>query len=171
MLTENLWTERGLVNGALGNVRDITWAEGTDPEKDAPLALLVAFDKYDGPELYFEEDGKPVVPIFQSKREFFRGTAQCYRTQFAMTIAYAITVHKAQCITVVKAVLNIARKDFVVGLTYVGVSRAMTLAGLMFEEPFDFSRFQNPPSKTELMRIRDKARRLPQIVPLSSVSA
>ena len=78
-------------------------------------------------------------------------------------------MYKAQGITVVKAVLNIARKDFVVGLIYVGVLRAITLAGLMFEEPFDFSRFQNPPSKTKTIRLRDKTRRLPQIVPLPPI--
>jgi ATP-dependent exoDNAse (exonuclease V) alpha subunit len=60
-----------------------------------------------------------------------------------MTFAYAITVqHKAQGFTVAKAVLNIARKDFVLRLTYVSVSRAMTLLGLMFEEPFNLVDFR-----------------------------
>ena len=47
------------------------------------------------------------------------------------------------------------------GLIYLAVSRAMNLTGLTFEEPFDFTRSHNPLSKTELMRIRDKARQLP----------
>jgi ATP-dependent exoDNAse (exonuclease V) alpha subunit len=42
--------------------------------------------------------------------------------QFPLTVAFAVTVHKAQGMTVDQAALNIAGKDFVVGLTYVAVS-------------------------------------------------
>jgi ATP-dependent exoDNAse (exonuclease V) alpha subunit len=166
MLTENLWTERGLVNGALRTVRDITWAAGDDPTKDLPLALIVAFDKYQGPTIPHADDGTPFVPVFTSKREFYRGAAQCWRTQFPLTVAWAITVHKSQGITVRKAVLNIARRDFVPGLSYVAVSRVKSLSGIMFEEPFDYSRFRGTPSVTETMRLADKARRMRQMVPL-----
>jgi ATP-dependent DNA helicase PIF1 len=92
MLTENLWTERGLVNGALGTVVDLTWSPDADVQNALPLAVLVAFNSYedDSPCLFRTDTGQPVVPIFTSRREFFRGAAQCYRTQFALTIAYAI---------------------------------------------------------------------------------
>ena len=168
MLTENLWTERGLVNGALGTVIDLTWSEGATVKKDLPLAVLVAFDKYedDGPCLYRTDAGCPVVPIFTSRREFFRGAAQCHRTQFPLTVAFAVTVHKAQGMTVDQAVLNIARKDFVVGLTYVAVSRVKSLSGILFESPFDFIRFKGIPTHTETMRLADKARRLSEVVAL-----
>jgi ATP-dependent DNA helicase PIF1 len=69
--------------------------------------------------------------------------------------------------TVDKAVLNIAKKDSAVGLTYVAVSRVKTLGGILFESPFDFSRFQAQVSRTETMRLADKARRLAQVVPLN----
>jgi ATP-dependent exoDNAse (exonuclease V) alpha subunit len=168
MLTENLWTERGLVNGALGTVIDLTWSEGATIKKDLPLAVLIAFDKYedDGPCLYRTDAGCPVVPIFTSRREFFRGAAQCHRTQFPLTVAFAVTVHKAQGMTVDQAVLNIARKDFVVGLTYVAVSRVKSLSGILFESPFDFIRFKGIPTHTETMRLADKARRLSEVVAL-----
>jgi hypothetical protein len=39
--------------------------------------------------------------------------------QFPLTVAWAITIHKSQGITVAKALLNIARGDFVPGLSYV----------------------------------------------------
>src|ERR1700704_1451771 len=68
-------------------------------------------------------------------------------------VALAVTVHKAQGMTVDQAVLNIARKDFVVGLTYVAVSRVKSLSSILFESPFDFIRFKGIPTHTETMRL------------------
>jgi ATP-dependent DNA helicase PIF1 len=167
MLTKNLWTERGLVNGALGTVKDITWAEGADTLNDMPEALMVAFDTYDGPGVpSVGDEATELVPIRPSKRELFRGSNECTRTQFPLTVAWAITIHKSQGITVAKAVLNIARGDFVPGLSYVAVSRVRSLDGILFEEPFDYSRFKGKLSRLETTRLLDKAARMLQVVPL-----
>ena len=77
-------------------------------------------------------------------------------------MAYAITIHKSQGITVEKAVLNLVEKDFAPGLSYVGVSRVKSLNGLMLEESFDLSRFRAKMGKTEEMRLADADRRRPQ---------
>jgi hypothetical protein len=37
-----------------------------------------------------------LVPIFRSKREWIKGAVTLTRTQFSMTEAYAITIHKSQ---------------------------------------------------------------------------
>ena len=37
MLTANLWTENGLVNGSLGTIRDIVWEEGK-PKQGSPIS-------------------------------------------------------------------------------------------------------------------------------------
>ena len=161
MLTENSWTECGLVNGALGYVRGFQWPEGADIEKTLPT-VLIEFDHYDGPVLY---EDRRLVAIPPSKREFTLNNIVCTREQLPVTIAWAVTVHKAQGITAEKIVTNIAQKDHVVGLSYVAISRVRTLRGLLFEEPFDFSRFKTKaPSKTETMRLADYAKRLPQHV-------
>ena len=68
-----------------------------------------------------------VVPIFQSTREFVKGRSVCTRKQFPLTIAYAITVHKSQGMTVDRAVLDVSARDFQPGLSYVNVSRVKTL--------------------------------------------
>ena len=60
--------------------------------------MLVKFDRYDGPQCFDElaDELAGVVPVFRSKREFLRGNTNCSRTQFLLTIAYAITVDKSQ---------------------------------------------------------------------------
>jgi ATP-dependent DNA helicase PIF1 len=104
------------------------------------------------------------VPIFKSAREFFRNRISCARTQFPVTLAYAITVHKVQGITVPRAVLNITARDFAPGLTYVTVPRVKTLDGVLFEESFDFDHFRRRPSGLATMRQADLDRRRQQHV-------
>ena len=74
------------------------------------------------------ETGQKLVPIFTSTREWTRGTVQCKRTQFPLHVAYAITIHKGQGISVDCAVLNLSGEDdFSPGLTYVAIlSRSVT---------------------------------------------
>ena len=106
MLTDNTWIERGLVNGALGYVRDILWKPGSDPRETAPHVVLVEFDEYDKDSPVSVTVGEHrCVPIFRLNREFEYKGQPCGRTQFPLTLAYAITVHKSQGITVNKAVL------------------------------------------------------------------
>jgi ATP-dependent exoDNAse (exonuclease V) alpha subunit len=139
MLSTNLWTENGLVNGSIGTVKDILWDAGQDPSVSMPSMLLVHFDEYSGPD--FPLYGSKTIPIFPAVRQFeFKGAA-CTRTQFPLRLAYAITVHKSQGLTLLRVALNIDRKEHCLGLTYVAISRVKTLDGLMFECPFDFSRF------------------------------
>lgn len=154
MLTENIWTEMGLVNGSLGTLVDIVWKPDSNWQTQPPFALLVQFDGYEGP--CFHER---LVPIFRSRRDFFRGAINCSRIQFPVTNAYAITVHKAQGVTVDRAVLNISAPDFTTGLSYVAVSRVRSLRGILFEEPFDYERFQIVDTATTRWRYTDRVRR------------
>ena len=169
MLTENIWTERGLVNGALGVVRDIVWPAGTiDPRQEPPLALLIAFDHYDfeGHEAYIEVGGERLVPVFRSRREWTRGSALCSRTQFPVTLAYAITIHKSQGLSLDRAVLDLSEKDFASGLTYVAISRVRSLEGLLFEGSFDYRRLCFAQTDTMVMRAADMVLRAQQQIAL-----
>ena len=99
------------------------------------------------------------MPIFRSRREFYCGNTVCTRIQFPLTNVYAITVHKAQGITVNKAVLDLSTCDFTPGLSYVAVFRVKTLQGILFDEPFDYEHFRTEASDTVKWREADRQRR------------
>jgi len=164
-LTQNVWVEQGLINGSMGVIHDIDWPAGTDPRKAMPRAVLVKFDHYTGPALFTDpEDGRPVVPILPVRREFEYQGVQCSRRQLPIALAYAITVHKAQGLTLERAVINLSLPEFVTGQVYVAISRVKTLRGLLFETGFDFDYFAPKTSLVRTMRFADMQRRRHQLL-------
>jgi len=88
--------------------------------------VLVVFDKYEGPHLFEDIQGRSVISTKASKREFITNNITYTRTQLLLTIAFAITVYKSQGITIDKIVTNITKKDYITGLSYVAISRIKT---------------------------------------------
>lgn len=143
MLTANLWTDKSLTNGAMGTVRDIVWEPG-QAYKEMPRYVMVEFDGYTGNKVYVARNtGERCVPVAPMKRQFrMKGKTQyAFRTQFPITLAYAITVHKSQSQTLEKAVMDISAREFVPGLIYTAVSRMKSLDDFLIEEPFDMGKF------------------------------
>ena len=104
LLTQNLWVEAGLMNGAMGELRGYMWPEGgdphsQDPEKRSPLCVFVEFDSVD---LGMDEAGRPRsffpndplrrnwIPIF---RQRVSSTAEdnVARENYPLTLAWALT--------------------------------------------------------------------------------
>ncbi|KAJ5171639.1 hypothetical protein N7492_004232 [Penicillium capsulatum] len=164
MLLNNTWVERGLVNGSFATIRDIVWLSTTeDVHESPPAALLVEFDAYDGPIWLQDDQRHRLVPIIPVTREFQFNGEPCSRTQFPVVLAYAITVHKAQGLTLDYAVLDISQSEFATGLRYVAVSRVRTLQGILFSTTFDLADLtRTVPSAAILARMADAFRRANQ---------
>ena len=137
MLTANLWVDKGLVNGAMGTVVGICYRNGDSPP-NLPIAVTVKFDSYRGPTL---SDG--TVPITPLRRTWSASGGSCSRLQLPLKLAWAVTIHKAQGLTLDKVVIDIGKKEFSAGLTFVACSRVRHLRDLLFDPPFPFQRVAN----------------------------
>ena len=137
MLIANLWVDVGLVNGAMGTVSAICYDSGGAPP-DLPVAVTVRFDTYHGPTL---PDG--TVPITPIRRTWSTSGSQCSRLQLPLKLAWAVTIHKSQGLTLDKAVVDVGKKEFSSGLTFVACSRVRQLDDLLFDPPFPFQRVAN----------------------------
>ena len=139
MLTRNLWTEVGLCNGALGSVRNIIYAEGIFPPS-LPAAVFIQFDTYTGPS--FIHDIPNCVPIAPLSNSSETHGPNFERTQFPLKLAWAITIHKSQGLTLPKVWIDLGRKEQSPGLSYVALSRVRALEDLMIE-PMSLDRLQD----------------------------
>jgi len=132
MLTSNLWVDVGLVNGAMGTVATIYYPPGQAPPA-LPLSIMVKFDSYSGPT--YPDGTVPITPI---RRSWSASGVQCSRLQLPLKLAWAVTIHKAQGLTLDKVVIDVGMKEFSSGLTYVACSRVRHLNDLVFEPPFPY---------------------------------
>ena len=65
----------------------------------------------------------------------------CSRRQFSLTVAYALTIHKAQGITVDKALETV--KELQNTLSYVALSRVRRIEDLIIDSSFNDTRINN----------------------------
>ena len=151
MQNSNLWVEAGLVNGAIGTVKAICYSSGGPP--DLPIAMMVAmmvrFDCYSGPTLH--DDSVPIIPI---RRTWLHSGTACSRLQLLLKLAWAVTIHKAQGLTLDKIVVDIGKKEFSAGLTFVACSRVRHLSDLAFARAFDYQRLANLANSQRLIERR-----------------
>ena len=138
MLTTNLWVQVGLVNGAMGTVVAICYDDAGESPPRLPVAVTVRFDSFSGPTL---SDGS--VPITPLRRTWLSTDKTCSRLQLPLKLAWAVTIHKCQGMTLNKAVIDLGKKEFSAGLTFVACSRVRQLKDLLFVTPFPFQRVAN----------------------------
>lgn len=86
---------------------------------------MVEFDKYSGPGI----NGSNLFPFTTLTRTFTEKNTSCTRRQFPLVLAWAITIHKSQGITLETAVVDIGAEEMHIGLTYVASTRVKTLNG------------------------------------------
>ncbi|CAG8615871.1 14657_t:CDS:2 [Cetraspora pellucida] len=107
--------EMRLVNGAIGTIEDILFKYKVGPTS-LPTAVLVAFDEY--------HEGKFGI---------------CSCLQILLSFAWVITTHKLQGLTLPKAVIDIGKKEFTAGLSFVAISCICSLQDILLS-PFTFEK-------------------------------
>lgn len=158
MLTSNLWTTLGLVNGAMGTVAEIAYELGKTPP-DLPTVVMLEMDGYTGPTIP-GPNGRPVLPIRPIRCTWEGHSGSCSRMQFPLCLAWAITVHKSQGLTLSKAVVELGSKEFAAGLAFVAVSRVRALSDLLFNSAFPLERLQSTSRRDRLQQRLAEEQRL-----------
>ena len=133
MLTTNIDVSDGLMNGAVGTVKYVITEEITKRVR----VILVEFDNTDvGQEAKSNSQYKHInnkaVPIYKTQAIFpVHGKTSCQasRTQFPLVLAWAITIHKCQGLTLPEIVVDMtpAKGHYTVGQAYVAFSRVTQL--------------------------------------------
>ena len=109
MLRCNIDTKVGLVNGALGTVKKIT-----------SESIWIKFDH--------DAMVHPIEKVrgkFMIQRNFY-----VFRDQFPLILAYAVTIHKCQGLSLNCAIIDLNEHAYTSGTAYVALSRVRSLAGL-----------------------------------------
>ena len=136
MITTNIDVTDGLTNGAMGTVTNVVIDERTGKMS----TILVSFDsKHVGQEAMhtsvYHSTNQNAVPIYRTQATFpihKKASCQATRTQFPLTLAWAITIHKCQGLTLPEIVMDMtpAKGKFKHGQAYVAFSRVKTIEKL-----------------------------------------
>jgi ATP-dependent exoDNAse (exonuclease V) alpha subunit len=118
-----------------GSVEKGEYQPGEELHANGELGVVQEIDRAAGV-IRVEKQFGVVVPVTPFTWRFDRNDQDSAKlTQFPLRLAYAMTIHKAQGLTLDAAYLDIraAREP---GQAYVAVSRVRTLAGLHFKDWF-----------------------------------
>ena len=121
--------EMEYVNGDLGTILDIQTGEDTP-------CIQVKLDK--GPTVQvglFQWTTYEYVLEREGQRKFLRQRPVGYFVQIPLKLAYAITIHKAQGLTLEQVELHLGNGCFAHGQLYTALSRCTTLQGLHLDRP------------------------------------
>ena len=151
MLRNNKDIARGLVNGAMGTVISFRWKYFARDQLecgDLPRSICIKFDTIDDP-----IDMEPISLVINA----VGGHGKIERTQLPFILAYGITAHKLQGMTIDRANIVLDRTVFAKGQPYVMLSRVRQLDDLIFDELDESKldgRYVNADALVELRRLR-----------------
>ena len=133
MITMNIDVADGLRNGAMGTVTNVV----IDDRTGKMSVILVAFDnEHVGQETrqtsVYNSIHQNAVPLHCTQATFTidkKASFQATRNQFPLTLAWAVTIHKCQGLTLSDIVIDMtpAKGKFRPGEAYVAFSRVRTL--------------------------------------------
>ena len=116
MLRRNIDVSRGLVNGAIGTVQSIQHS-------------IDQVNRVESLNIKYQNNEQHSLQRVSTKFEVFNN-AYVIRSQFPITAASAITIHKSQGLTLHHVVTDIGNSVFTCGQAYVALSRVTSLDGL-----------------------------------------
>ena len=164
MLTMNLWSSVGLCNGATGTVVDIIYQNNHQPPY-LPIAVIVEFENYRGP--VFNENQPFCIPIIPITVTSQTGIGFHERQQLPLRLAWALTIHKSQGLTLPKAWIDIGKSERTAGVSYVAISRVKSLASCVIE-PMTYERLTSLKSSANLQYRLEEENRLDQLAQATS---
>ena len=82
------------------------------------------------------------VPILPSTRTGHKDRINFSRTQLPLTLRYALTIHKAQGLTLDMMAIDLGGCDREGAISYVGLSRAPSLNSVVISNGFPENKFQ-----------------------------
>ena len=162
MLRMNLWVSQGLVNGTIGTIIAILYRGNAGPPS-LPEGVVVYVPLYNGPGYNGVAHHILVTPVDFTAILHFESIT---RTQLPMCLAWGITIHKSQGMTIgpgqpiPRYRVNLGKTEFSAGLSFVALFRAMNMGCFVFDPAPDFERMvavgnakQLPNRLLELQRI------------------
>ncbi|XP_033832459.1 uncharacterized protein LOC117379863 [Periophthalmus magnuspinnatus] len=133
MLCKNIDVEDGLVNGVCGTVTHISETE----RNGLPEAVYVQFDDINVGTQRRKKYPSTAPALINSTRiqpeEERANSKGGKRRQFPLALAWAVTIHKVQGLTVDNAVVSL-KQVFASGQSYVALSRVRSLDGLIIQD-------------------------------------
>ena len=157
MVTSNIDVNDGLVNGAIGLLKDITYdnhGKVSIAWMRFPKAEIGIKQRSNYPKRFFESF--PLTPVIRETKNIDHTSKlhniQVLRRQFPLTAAEAITVHKSQGETLQMVALHLANR-MPRSCLYVAMSRATCLSGLYLVGNF---KKPNQPTTTDSVEVEMK---------------
>ena len=162
MLTMNLWSSVGLCNGA----NDIIYQNNHQPP-DLPITVIVEFENYRGP--VFNENQPLCIPIYPITVTSQTGIGFHERQQLPLRLAWALTIHKSQGLTLPKAWIDIGKSERTAGVSYGAISRVKSLVSCIIE-PMTYERLTSLKSSANLQYRLEEENRLDQLAQTTSTA-
>lgn len=129
-----------------------------------PIAVVVQFDNYRGPSL--SDSWSSCVPVCPGTVSSQESNTFYERQQLPLKLAWALTIHKSQGLTLPKAWIDIGKSERTAGVSYVAISRVKTLSSLVIE-PMTFQRLSSLKSSANLQFRLDEEARLDHMAQLT----